>query len=110
MIRNIIFHWSGTLVDDLPAVWQPTNSFTAPAKAPPLTLEQFRAEFSLPFTKMYNRFLPHVPLPQLEVWFHKSFREVQDSVVPLPHAREFLEFCRERKLRTFLLSSVHENH
>ena len=25
MIRNIIFDWSGTLVDDLPAVWQATN-------------------------------------------------------------------------------------
>lgn len=110
MVRNIIFDWSGTLVDDLPAVWQATNYVMAQAKVPQLTLEQFRAEFSLPFTKMYNRFLPHVPLPQLEVWFHKSFREVQDSVVPLPHARDFLEFCRKHGLRTFLLSSVHENH
>ena len=25
MIRNIIFDWSGTLVDDLPAVWKATN-------------------------------------------------------------------------------------
>jgi len=110
MIRNIIFDWSGTLVDDLPAVWQATNYVMAQAKVPQLTLEQFRAEFCLPFKKMYDRFLPHVPLPQLEVWFHKSFREVQDSVVPLPHARDFLEFCREREVRTFLLSSVHENH
>ena len=25
VIRNIIFDWSGTLVDDLPAVWRATN-------------------------------------------------------------------------------------
>jgi phosphoglycolate phosphatase len=49
-------------------------------------------------------------MPQLEVWFHSSFRQAQDSVVALPHAREFLEFCRDRKLRTFLLSTVHEDH
>jgi ADP-ribose pyrophosphatase YjhB (NUDIX family) len=32
---------------------------------------------------------------------------VQDSVSALPHAREFLEFCRARQMRTFLLSTVH---
>jgi ADP-ribose pyrophosphatase YjhB (NUDIX family) len=30
--------------------------------------------------------------------------------VPLPHAREFLEFCRGRGVRTFLLSTVHRDH
>jgi ADP-ribose pyrophosphatase YjhB (NUDIX family) len=35
---------------------------------------------------------------------------VQDSVCELPHARKFLEFCRARKLRTFLLSTVHREH
>ena len=25
MIRNIIFDWSGTLVNDLPGVWKATN-------------------------------------------------------------------------------------
>ena len=28
----------------------------------------------------------------------------------LPHAREFLEFCRQHQLRTFLLSTVHPDH
>ena len=110
MIRNIIFDWSGTLVDDLPAVWQATNHVLAQAKRPVMTLEQFRAEFCLPFTIFYDKHVPHVPLPQLEEWFHGHFREAQDSVVALPHAREFLDFCRERKLRTFVLSTVQEDH
>jgi phosphoglycolate phosphatase-like HAD superfamily hydrolase/ADP-ribose pyrophosphatase YjhB (NUDIX family) len=110
MIRNVIFDWSGTLVDDLPAVLKATNFVLSQAQRPELTLEQFRAEFCLPFTRFYDRHVPHVPLPQLEVWFHSSFREAQDSVVELLHAREFLEFCRARKLRTFLLSTVHKDH
>src|SRR6185503_7563274 len=28
----------------------------------------------------------------------------------LPHAREFLLYCREQKLRTFLLSTIHRDH
>ncbi len=110
MIRNVIFDWSGTLVDDLPAVWQATNYVLTQAQRPEMTLEQFRAEFCLPFTIFYDRHVPHVPMPQLEEWFHSRFRQVQDSVCALPHAREFLEFCRARKLRTFLLSTVHREY
>jgi phosphoglycolate phosphatase-like HAD superfamily hydrolase/ADP-ribose pyrophosphatase YjhB (NUDIX family) len=110
VIHNIIFDWSGTLVDDLPAVWEATNHVLVQANRPAMSLEQFRAEFCLPFTIFYNRFVPHVPLPQLEAWFHGRFRQVQDSVVALPHAREFLVFCRTHKIRTFLLSTVAQDH
>ena len=110
MIRNIIFDWSGTLVDDLPAVWRASNYVLVQAGRAEMSLEQFRAEFSLPFTLFYERHVPHVLLPQLEAWFHSCFKRVQDSVCELPHAREFLEFCRARKIRTFLLSTVHTDH
>jgi phosphoglycolate phosphatase len=110
MIRNVIFDWSGTLVDDLPAVWKATNYVLSQAERAEMSLEQFRAEFCLPFTIFYERHVPHVPLPQLETWFHSRFKQVQDSVCELPHSREFLEFCRERGMRTFLLSTVHRDH
>lgn len=109
-IKNIIFDWSGTLVDDLPAVWRASNFVFRQARVPELTLDQFRQEFQLPFTKFYDRFTPHVPMERLEEWFHASFREVQDLVEALPHAREFLRFCRDRHVRTFLLSTVSEEH
>lgn len=110
MIRNVIFDWSGTLVDDLPAVWRATNYVLAQAERAEMTLEQFRAEFCLPFTGFYDRHVPHIPLPQLEAWFHGRFRQVQDSVCPLPHAQEFLDFCRANGLRMFLLSTIHRDH
>ncbi len=110
MIRNIIFDWSGTLVDDLPAVWRATNFVLVQAGRAEMSLDEFRAEFCLPFTKFYDRHTPDVPFDQLEAWFHSHFRESHGSVVELPHAREFLEFCRERGVRTFLLSTVHRDH
>ena len=39
-----------------------------------------------------------------------AISEVQDSVCELPHARDFLAFCRSRSLRTFLLSTIHGDH
>ena len=110
VIRNIIFDWSGTLVDDLPAVLKASNFVLTQAGKTEMSLEQFRAEFSLPFTKFYDRHTPDVPMPQLEEWFHGSFKQAQSSVVELPHARDFLEFCRAKKFRTFLLSTVHADH
>jgi len=50
VVKNIIFDWSGTLVDDLPAVWKATNFVLAQSERAEMTLEQFRAEFCLPFT------------------------------------------------------------
>ena len=44
MIRNIIFDWSGTLVDDLPAVLAATNFVFEQCGVEALTLEKFRAE------------------------------------------------------------------
>ena len=110
MIRNVIFDWSGTLVDDLPAVWRATNYVLTRAERSEMTLDEFRSEFSLPFTSFYDRHIPHIPLPELEGWFHSRFRQVQDSVCPLPHSREFLDFCRANQLRCFLLSTIHHDH
>ncbi len=110
MIRNIIFDWSGTLVDDLPAVLKASNYVLTQSGKTAMSLDQFRAEFSLPFKKFYDRHTPDVPMEQLELWFHHEFGQSQESVVELPHAREFLEFCRAHQLRTFLLSTVHSDY
>lgn len=109
MIRNILFDWSGTLVDDLPAVWRTSNALLERAGRPSMSLEQFREEFALPFTGFYDRHAGHVPIASLEAWFHDEFPKHQHSVVELPHARNFLECCRARKIRCFLLSSIHPN-
>jgi phosphoglycolate phosphatase-like HAD superfamily hydrolase/ADP-ribose pyrophosphatase YjhB (NUDIX family) len=110
VIRNILFDWSGTLVDDLPAVLKASNFVLTQSGKPEMSLEQFRAEFSLPFTQFYDRHTPHIAMPQLEDWFHSSFKQAQASVMELPHARGFLEFCRAKKIRTFLLSTIHADH
>jgi len=106
VIRNIIFDWSGTLVDDLPAVLDATNHVLTRAGKPVMTLEEFRSAFCLPFTIFYDRHTPHISLVQLEEWFHQRFAEVQESATALPHAEAFLRFCRDQRLRLFVLSTV----
>lgn len=110
MIRNIIFDWSGTLVDDLPAVWEATNEVFRRSGIAELTLDEFRAEFSLPFTDFYRRFVPCTSPGQIEKWFHERFEKVSHCVQPLLHARDFLDHCRASKLRCFILTSVNARY
>jgi phosphoglycolate phosphatase-like HAD superfamily hydrolase/ADP-ribose pyrophosphatase YjhB (NUDIX family) len=110
VIRNVIFDWSGTLVDDLPAVWATTNEVLIDFGMPELTLDEFRAQFCLPFETFYRAFAARIPLAQLEERFHARFPARQHSVTELPHAREFLKFCRRHGLRTFVLSTVIEDY
>jgi phosphoglycolate phosphatase len=110
MIRNIILDWSGTVVDDLPPVWQATNHVLRLAGVAEMSLDDFRREFCLPFRRFYDQHVPQVPLAQLEIWFHAYFKTLQDTVTALPHARDFLEFCRHQGLRTFLLSTIQRDY
>ena len=110
VIRNIIFDWCGTLVDDLEAVWKATNKTFEKSGIHPLSLKTFRREFALPFRPFYERYFPHVSEEQLETWFLEAFHREMDSVKPFAHSLEFLEFCRRREILMFVLSSIHKDH
>jgi len=110
MLRNLLLDWSGTLVDDLPPVIGATNFVLEKHGRPPLTREEFRRQFRLPFTEFYEECLPDIPLAELDAAFHGRFVEIQDDVTPLPGLYEFLDFCRDSGRRLFLLSSMKREH
>ena len=110
MLRNLLLDWSGTLVDDLPPVIGATNFVLEKYGRPPLSREEFRQQFRLPFTEFYEEYLPDIPLHELDAAFHGRFVEIQDDVTPLPGLYEFLDFCRESGRRLFLLSSMKREH
>jgi phosphoglycolate phosphatase len=110
MLRNLLLDWSGTLVDDLPPVIGATNFVLEKHGRPPLSREEFRRQFRLPFTEFYEEYLPDIPLHELDAAFHGRFVEIQDDVTPLPGLYEFLDFCRANGRRLFLLSSMKREH
>jgi hypothetical protein len=97
VIRNIIFDWSGTLVDDLPAVLKASNFVLTQAGKPEMSLDNSARNFpcrSRNFTTATRRTCRCRSLEEL------VSRELQAGAglrCELPHAREFLEFCRAKK-------------
>jgi phosphoglycolate phosphatase len=106
MFRNLIFDWSGTLVDDLGPVIEATNAVLGKYQIAPLDREEFRRAFRLPYPEFYADLLPGVPLAELETHFRPAFAAALTPVTVLPHAREKLEWCAALGIRCFVLTSM----
>ena len=106
MFRNLIFDWSGTLVDDLGPVIEATNAVLAKYNIEPLDRESFRRSFRLPYREFYAELLPHIPLEELESHFRPAFDAAVTPVTVLPFAREKLEWCASLGIRCFVLTSM----
>ncbi len=106
--RSLLFDWSGTLVDDLPPTLHATNVVLAQYEVPAMSREEFRQRFRLPYPEFYEEVLPGVAIADLEDTFRSSFNESPEGVTVLPHAREMLDWCRDQKIRCFVLSSMDE--
>lgn len=106
MFRNFIFDWSGTLADDLSRVLDATNAVFRHYGLDEMDKGEFRAKFRLPYPDFYAEVLPDVELGELEDVFRGGFDLSPARVTLLPHAREFMEYCRERGIRCFALTSV----
>ncbi len=106
MFRNLIFDWSGTLVDDLGPVVDATNHVFRKYGLEPMDRVEFRRRFRLPYGAFYEEVLPGVALRELEEHFRAGFAASTAEVLVLPHAREKLEWCLDQGIRLFVLTSV----
>ena len=106
MFKNLIFDWSGTLVDDMGPVIEATNAVLGKYGIAPYDREGFRRGFRLPYSEFYAEILPGVSLEELESHFRPAFDAAVTPVTVLPHAREKLEWAHARGLRMFVLTSM----
>ncbi len=106
MLNNLILDWSGTVVDDLDAVIRATNHVLRHYKVDPLTRDQFRERFRLPWIEFYRQWLPQIPRDGLDTLFWEIMLPEQDRIPILPHAMDFLVFARANHLPVFICSTV----
>jgi phosphoglycolate phosphatase len=105
-MRNVIFDWSGTVVDDLGPVVEATNVVLTRHGLAAMDRDTFRREFSLPFTAFYERILPGVAIEELETVFRPAMAASTAPVTLIPQVLAFLESCAEAGCRMFVLSSA----
>ena len=106
MFRALILDWSGTLVDDMAPTLAATNAVLERFDKPPMTQDEFRQSFRLPYSDWYDEHLPGVPLDELEEHFRAAFDASDHPVTPLEGTREFLSWCEQHGIRLFVLTSM----
>ncbi len=110
MIRNLLFDWSGTLVDDLPSVLSAVNGMLRASGREEMTRPEFQARFRLPYTSFFEEVLPGVALEQIQQLYLAHFPHVSEGVTLLPHAAEFLRYSAATGRRMVVLSSAPAPH
>ncbi len=106
VFQNLIFDWSGTLCDDMALTIEATNYVLAQYDRAPLDRAAFRAEFQLPYPDYYAVKIPEARLEDLEQYYRRAFAASTVGVTLIPHAKEFVEWCRGRGIRCFILTSM----
>ena len=106
MFRNLIFDWSGTLCDDMALTIEATNYVLKQYNRAPLDRCAFRNEFQLPYPDYYAVKIPEAKLEDLENYYRYAFDHSTTGVTLIPHAKEFVQFCRARGIRCFILTSM----
>ncbi len=106
MFKNLIFDWSGTLGNDIDLTIEATNYVLAQYGRAPLNLRQFRNEFQLPYPDYYAWKTPEAALEDLENFYRFAFDHSSTPVTLIPHAMEFMEWCRTKGIRCFALTSM----
>ena len=107
--KNLIFDWSGTLVDDFPPTLEATNAVFAHHGRAAMSEGEFRETFRLPYPEFYSEQLPGTSLEGLEIIFRTAFAASSHVVMDLEGAREILEWGRVSGVRLFVLSSMNED-
>ncbi|MEE2734038.1 MAG: HAD hydrolase-like protein [Verrucomicrobiota bacterium] len=110
MFRALILDWSGTLVDDSAPTLAATNAVLAQYDRQPMTWEEFRESFRLPYSEWYAEHVPGISLKELEEHFRVAFDSSEHPVIPLAGTAEFLQWCSENCIRLFVLTSMNTDN
>lgn len=104
MIKNIIFDWSGTLIDDVAFTYSATMKVFEKIGLEKITMEKFKEEFTLPYMDFYKKFKKNADKRIIDNSFDKELDLINKSKL-FPEVKEVLNFLQKRKIKMIILSS-----
>jgi HAD superfamily hydrolase (TIGR01509 family) len=112
MIRNIIFDWSGVIVDDLVAVHKTTMLLFKELGAEEISLEEFRKEWEQPYMLFYNKYNIPIDLEKENILFKPLYKSVSLKYPSKPYSsvRETLKRFKKSGINMIVLSSNAEEN
>lgn len=103
-IKNIIFDWSGVISNDIVPVYKAAMIVFEKLGAKRISLEQFRKEFDLPYTRFYEKHVPDAAEETLNRLYTEAIHSVEEPEI-YPGIRDALEYLRISGVRMAVLST-----
>jgi HAD superfamily hydrolase (TIGR01549 family) len=107
MIKNIIFDWSGTLANDLNTTFEATMYVFKKMGVKPMTLEEYRKKFFLPYIDFCDKYLPDFNPEQLRQYFLEGIKTVGSAEV-YPGVKEVIKRLHDKGIRIIVMSASTE--
>lgn len=107
MVRNIIFDWSGVIVDDLVAVHKTTMLLFRDFGVKEISIEEFKKEWEQPYLLFYKKYDISITEEREHAMFCEYYRTVISEYPSKPHAyiKETLLKFKQLGIRMIILSS-----
>lgn len=95
-VKAIISDFSGLMLDDLESTWNISNDVFVRCGKSPITLEEFREGFELPYFEIFQkRGLSKTDSKETSIRiFHENYHKYEDLTKPFDHTKSFFESLR----------------
>lgn len=108
--KHIIFDWNSTLLDDFHIIHECMNHVMQHVGRPPITMEQFRASYEVPFELLYTNlgFEGHEVEKVMNAdrhVFHNHYEPRAENAGLRDGASEILQHAKNHGLQTYILSN-----
>ncbi len=105
-IKYIFVDESGVITNDLERVCDATNKVFKHYREPPITIEEFKKEFEIPFRLFYEKYGISDPQEKVQKLFREYFESSSIPVTPFPDAVETLRFLKEEQEKHMAIVST----
>ncbi|MBD3208775.1 MAG: HAD hydrolase-like protein [Candidatus Nealsonbacteria bacterium] len=112
MIKNIIFDWSGVIIDDLLTVYQAAMMNFEKLGEEKISLEEFKRGWEQPYMVFYSKYIPEITKEEQDVLYKESYKEavLKYPFKPYPRIKDTLEKFKKAGFNMVILSSNHSEY
>lgn len=104
MIKNIIFDYNGTLVDDHIISHNLANNILKKLGLKEISYDTYKKETDHPYMKFWEKFTD-TPKETLEELYKEELESSEHQVYLVEGTKELLKFCNEKKISLIILSA-----
>ena len=103
-IKNLIFDWSGTLSNDLSQVYEACMQTFRKFGKQPISLEEFRSEFVLPYMNFWHKYFPSMTKEEQDRLFAEALVDTEQPEL-YDGVKQELEALKKSGLNLIVISS-----